>query len=70
MARITLSPMRTLLSLLALASFAAAADPVYLTLADFTNTKGEAPSGGWSTEGDNTIHLTGKGGGSLISKNE
>lgn len=70
MARITLSPMRTLLSLLALASFATAADPVYLTLADFTNTKGEAPSGGWSTEGDNTIHLSGKGGGSLISKNE
>jgi hypothetical protein len=62
--------MRTLLALLALASFASAAEPVYLTLADFTDTKNAAPSGGWTTEGDNTIHLTGKGGGSLISKNE
>lgn len=61
--------MRTLLSLLALATFAAAAEPVTLTLADFTDTNGKAPSGGWTTEGE-TIHLVGKGGGALISKNE
>lgn len=62
--------MRTLLCTLALASFVSAAEPVHLTLADFTNLTGEAPSGGWTTEGDNTIHLVGKGGGNLISKNE
>jgi hypothetical protein len=62
--------MRTLLCTLALASFVSAAEPVYLTLADFTNLTGEVPSGGWTTEGDNTIHLVGKGGGNLISKNE
>ena len=61
--------MRTLLTLLALASFATAAEPVTLTLADFTDTKDAAPSGGWTTESD-TIHLVGKGGGALISKNE
>ncbi|MCB1278043.1 DUF1080 domain-containing protein [Prosthecobacter sp.] len=62
--------MRTLLSLLALASFATAAEPVYLTLADFTKADGAAPGEGWATEGDNTIHLSGKGAGLLISKNE
>ncbi|MBL9180375.1 MAG: DUF1080 domain-containing protein [Verrucomicrobiaceae bacterium] len=62
--------MRTLLALLALASFVSAADPVVLTLADFTNVKGEVPSGGWQAESDGSIHLTGKGGGNLISKNE
>jgi len=62
--------MRPLLALLLLTSFVSAAEPVQLTLADFTNLNGEAPSGGWTTEGDNTIHLTGAGGGSLISKNE
>jgi hypothetical protein len=62
--------MRTLLCTLALASFVSAAEPVHLSLADFTNLTGEAPSGGWTTEGDNTIHLVGKGGGNLISKNE
>ncbi len=62
--------MRTLLSLLAFVSFASAAEPVQLTLADFTSLKGEAPSGGWQAEGENTIHLAGKGGGNLISKNE
>ncbi|WP_461784540.1 3-keto-disaccharide hydrolase [Prosthecobacter sp.] len=62
--------MRTLLCTLALASFVSAAEPVHLTLADFTNLTGEAPSGGWTTEGDDTIHLVGKGGGNLISKNE
>lgn len=62
--------MRTLLCTLALASFVSAAEPVHLSLADFTNLTGEAPSGGWTTEGDHTIHLVGKGGGNLISKNE
>lgn len=62
--------MRTLLCTLALASFVSAAEPVHLTLADFTNLTGEAPSGGWTTEGDNTIHLVGKGGGNLITKSE
>jgi hypothetical protein len=62
--------MRTLLCTLALASFVSAAEPVHLKLADFTNLTGEVPSGGWTTEGDNTIHLVGKGGGNLISKNE
>lgn len=62
--------MRTLLALLASVSFAAAAEPVTLTLADFTNANGEAPGAGWTVEGDNTIHLSGKGAGLLISKNE
>lgn len=62
--------MRTLALLLAFASLAAAGEPVHLTLADFTNLKGEAPGEGWQAEGDDTIHLNGKGGGNLISKNE
>ena len=62
--------MRTLALLLAFASFAAAAEPVSLTLADFSDIKGAAPSGGWTAEADGTIHLTGKGGGNLLSKNE
>lgn len=62
--------MRTFLSLLALATLASAADPVHLTLADFTDAKGEPPSSGWVAEADNTIHLSGKGAGALISKNE
>ena len=52
---------------LPLSSFSA--EPVTLTLADFTDVKGAAPSGGWVAEGD-TIHLAGKGGGNLISKQE
>lgn len=62
--------MRPLLLFLTLVSFAASAEPVSLTLADFTNVKGEAAGEGWKTEGGNTIHLAGKGGGNLISKNE
>lgn len=62
--------MRTLLLSLALTTFVSAAEPAFLTLADFTDTNNAAPSGGWTAEGDGTIHLTGKGGGSLISKNE
>ncbi|MCB1086218.1 MAG: DUF1080 domain-containing protein [Verrucomicrobiae bacterium] len=62
--------MRSLLCLAAcfLASVALAADPVKLTLADFTDGNGAAPSGGWSEE-DGVIHLSGKG-GNLISKLE
>ncbi len=62
--------MRTLFSLLTFVSFSVAAEPVVLTLADFTDTKNAAPSNGWTAEGGNTIHLVGKGGGNLISKNE
>lgn len=64
--------MRTLLFTAALtfAQILSAAEPVRLTLADFTDTKDAAPSGGWSTESDGTIHLVGAGGGSLVSKNE
>lgn len=46
------------------------AEPVTLTLADFTDVKGAAPAGGWTAEPDGTIHLVGKGGGNLISKQE
>ncbi len=64
--------MRTLLfaATLTFARVLSAAEPVSLTLADFTDTNNAAPSGGWSAEGDGTIHLVGKGGGSLISKGE
>jgi hypothetical protein len=62
--------MRPLFALLALVSCSLAADPVQLTLADFTNLNGEAPTGGWQAEGESVIHLAGKGGGNLISKNE
>jgi hypothetical protein len=47
-----------------------AADPVILTLADFTGLNGGAPSEAWVTEPDGTIHLTQKGAGALISKAE
>lgn len=40
-----------------------------LHLVDFTDTQGAAPSGGWSEESDNIIHLKGSG-GNLISKLE
>lgn len=63
-------PMRPLFALLALVSCSLAAEPVQLTLADFTNVNGEAPSGGWKGEADGVIHLAGKGGGNLLSKNE
>ena len=64
--------MRTLLfaAVLTFARVLSAAEPGTLTLADFTDTNNAAPSGGWSTDGDGTIHLVGKGGGSLISKEE
>ena len=47
-----------------------AADPVTLTLKDFTDAKGEPPGAGWVTEADGTIHLSGKGAGLLVSKQE
>ncbi|MFZ4765592.1 MAG: 3-keto-disaccharide hydrolase [Roseimicrobium sp.] len=48
-----------------------AADPVTLTLADFTDSKGAAPSAGWvADDADETIHLVGKGAGALITKQE
>jgi hypothetical protein len=52
------------------ASAVSAADPVTLTLADFTNLKGEAPGSGWIAEPDGTLHLSGKGAGYLISTGE
>ncbi|MFM7606215.1 MAG: DUF1080 domain-containing protein [Prosthecobacter sp.] len=62
--------MRPLFILLTLVSSSIAADPMPLTLADFTNVSGEAPSGGWQSEAKDVIHLAGKGGGNLISKKE
>ncbi len=64
--------MRTLLAaLLSLSAGALAADgPVRLTLADFTDADGKAPNAMWSTDADGIIHLKGKGGGALISKEE
>lgn len=62
--------MRPLFALLALVSCSLAVEPVQLRLADFTNVNGEAPSGGWKAEADGVIHLAGKGGGNLLSKNE
>jgi hypothetical protein len=59
-----------LLTALAFTRILAAAETVPLTLADFTDTNGGAPSGGWSADADGTIHLVGKGGGNLISKSE
>jgi hypothetical protein len=46
-----------------------AADPVTLTLKDFTDRKGAAPAAGWVTESDGTIHRSAKS-GDLISKDE
>lgn len=57
-------------AVLTFARVLSAAEPITLTLGDFTDTNDAAPSGGWSAESDGTIHLQGKGGGSLISKQE
>jgi hypothetical protein len=46
-----------------------AADPVALTLKDFTSASGGSPGAGWS-ESDGVIALTGKGAGILLSKDE
>lgn len=61
--------MKYTLLLLLTASSLCAADPVTLTLQDFTDIKGEAPPAGWVTEADGTIHRTAKS-GDLISKKE
>jgi hypothetical protein len=60
----------TLLFAFSLRLSAFAAEPVTLTLADFTDSKGTPPSSGWVAESDGTIHLVGKGAGALISKQE
>lgn len=57
-----------LLSLLA-AGTLYAADPVTLTLKDFTDAKGNPPPAGWVTESDGAIHRTAKS-GDLISKED
>jgi hypothetical protein len=62
--------MKLAFALLAVAALLHAADPVTLTLADFTNANGGPPSSGWVTESDGTIHLAGKGAGLLVSKAE
>lgn len=62
--------MRPLLLSLMLATSAFAADPIKLTLSDFTALSGEKPAAGWTTEPDGTIHLSGKGAGALITKDE
>lgn len=63
--------MKSLLLVLLAAAAASAAEPVKLTLADFTDANGGKPSAGWTQEDGNVIHLTpGKGAGFLVSKNE
>lgn len=65
--------MRACFFLLALVAHSSlsAADPVRLSLADFISVKNEGPAPqGWSEAHDGTIHLSGKGAGSLISKEE
>lgn len=64
--------MRSLLFsfLLSASSFAADSNGHLLTLSDFTSLSGEQPSAGWRTETDGTIHLAGRGGGALITKEE
>jgi len=61
--------MRPLLYSIAIvmSSVSYAGEPTPLTLADFTNGDGGAPSEFWKTEEGGVIHLKGKG-GSLISK--
>lgn len=64
--------MRTLIAaLMSLSAAAIAAEgPAKLTLADFTDQEGKAPNAMWSTDADGIIHLKGKGGGALISKED
>jgi hypothetical protein len=61
--------MRACVLFLATVGGLTAAEPVRLTLADFISAGNEGPPpAGWSELPDGTIHLTGKGPGSLISK--
>jgi hypothetical protein len=53
-----------------IASALSAGEPVTLKLDSFTDLKGSTPGAAWVTESDGSIHLAGKGGGNLISKNE
>ncbi len=61
--------MKLALTILLLAGSLFAADPVTLTLKDFTSASGGVPGAGWSEEGG-VIALTGKGAGLLLSKEE
>jgi hypothetical protein len=62
--------MKSLLATLTLLTSAAlAAEPVTLTLADFTALDGKPVSEGWSTDADGSLHLKGKG-GHIISKEQ
>jgi len=63
--------MKTLLLALLAVGTAYAADPVKLTLEDFTDGNGAKPGAGWTTEEGGVIHLTPtKGSGFLVSKKE
>jgi hypothetical protein len=61
--------MKYALLILLTAGTLCAADPVSLTLKDFTDGKGNPPSAGWVTEADGTIHRTAKS-GDIISKED
>lgn len=61
--------MKQLLATIVLASALSAAEPVALSLADFTDAKGNAPAATWVVEADGSIHRTSKA-GDLISKLE
>lgn len=61
--------MKLTLIFLLIAGSIFAADPVVLTIKDFTNARGEAPGAAWVTEADGSIHRTG-GAGDLVSKLE
>ncbi len=65
-----MNPLRSFVALLVVTPLAAVAGTVSLTLDDFTATNGGAPAEAWSTLEDGVIHLRGKGGGNLISKEE
>jgi hypothetical protein len=63
--------MKNLLLALLVAGTAYAAEPVKLTLEDFTDANGGKPAAGWTTEEGGVIHLAPqKGTGFLISKKE
>ena len=61
--------MKLTFALLFLAGSLFAAEPVTLTLKDFTSATGGSPGAGWE-EKDGVIALTGKGAGILLSKEE
>jgi hypothetical protein len=61
--------MKHFLAVLLIAASLHAAEPVSLTLADFTDSKGGPPPAGWVAGSDGTIHRAAKA-GDLISKGE